>query len=228
MRESEGATLSADETVPLRGRGNISEQAYQYLRSLILARQLVPGEVFTERRLAEQVNASRTPLRAAIGRLEGEGLVERLSNGSIVIRQVAVEELMQILVIRRLLEGEAAAQAASRAPAGAILAMIEESRAVTVQPQIEFDPFWEYDDRFHFLIAEQSGKPLLAALIRDLRDRARMCHVVRMEKNFEQQAREHIAVLEAVAAGDSNAAREAMATHIDRVRERFMRWLFSD
>jgi len=55
-----------------------------------------------------------------------------------------------------------------------------------------------------------------------------MAHVVRMERNFEQQAREHIAVLQAVADKKPDEARQAMADHIDRVRERFMRWLFSD
>ncbi|NLS07055.1 GntR family transcriptional regulator [Rhizobium sp. P32RR-XVIII] len=211
-----------------RDQTKISEQAYQYMRSLILARELGPGDVFTERKLAEQINASRTPLRAAINRLVGEGLVARLSNGSIVIRQVAVEELMEILVIRRLLEGEAAAQAAHRSTPGSVDKILEKSRAILEDPDLEFDPFWEYDDEFHLFVADASGKPLLAQYIRNLRDKARMCHVVRMEKNFEQQAREHIAVLEAVAEKKPDEARQAMATHIDRVRERFMRWLFTE
>lgn len=209
-----------------RDQTKLSEQAYQHLRSLILARELGQGDVFTERKLADQINVSRTPLRAAIHRLVGEGLVSRLSNGSLVIRQVAVEELMEILVIRRLLEGEAAAQAASRSTPGSVEAILEKSRAIVADPGLEFDPFWEYDDAFHVFIAEASGKPMLAAYIRNLRDKARMCHVVRMEKNFEQQASEHIAVLQAIADRKPDEARDAMSNHIDRVRERFMRWLF--
>jgi DNA-binding GntR family transcriptional regulator len=211
-----------------RDQTKISEQAYQYLRSLILARELGPGEVFTERKLAEQISASRTPLRAAINRLVGEGLVSRLSNGTIVIRQVAVEELMEILVIRRLLEGEAAAQAAYRSTPGGMDDMLRKSVAVLQNPAIEFDEFWEYDDKFHYFIADASGKPLLAQYIRNLRDKARMCHLVRMEQNFEQQAREHIAVLEAVGQNQPDEARQAMTVHIDRVRERFRRWLFAE
>lgn len=220
----------AEEPTSITGKDQtkISEQAYQYLRSLILARELGPGDVFTERKLAEQIKASRTPLRAAINRLVGEGLVSRLSNGSIVIRQVAIEELMEILVIRRLLEGEAAAQAAHRSTPGSVDAILEKSRAIVADPSLEFDPFWEYDDEFHLFIANASGKPMLAQYIRNLRDKARMAHVVRMEKNFEQQAREHIAVLQAVADKKPDEARQAMSDHIDRVRERFMRWLFTD
>lgn len=217
----------AKDSAPAASPG-LSEQAYQFLRSLILSRELGPGDVFTERKLADQINVSRTPLRAAINRLVGEGLVSRMANGAIVIRQVAIEELMEILVIRRLLEGEAAAQAAHRSSAADVAELLQESRRIVENNDLDFDAFWEYDDKFHVFLADASGKPLLAQYIRNLRDKARMCHVARMEKNFVQQALEHIAVLEAVAAGKPDEARQAMAAHIDRVRERFMRWIFSE
>jgi DNA-binding GntR family transcriptional regulator len=80
-------------------RASISEQAYQHLRSLIIEGELAPGAVVAERRLAEAMRASRTPLRAAINRLEGEGLVERQVNGSIVIHSVSIDELLTILFV---------------------------------------------------------------------------------------------------------------------------------
>jgi DNA-binding GntR family transcriptional regulator len=216
---------SGARTPMAREKSSISEQAYQYLRSLILAQELGSGEIFTERRLADQINASRTPLRTAIIRLEGEGLIERLANGSIVIRQVPVEELLEIILIRRLLEGEAAAQCAQRASPEKIAAMMAQTQALLSDPNVEFDPFWSYDDSFHMFIAESSGKPLLAHMIQNLRDKARMCHMVRMEKNFTQQAHEHISVLQALENRNAEEARTAMTNHIDRVRERLLKWL---
>jgi DNA-binding GntR family transcriptional regulator len=206
---------------------NLTEQAYQYVRSLILAQELQPGEVFTERALADQLNASRTPMRAAINRLVGEGLVERLSNGTIVIKQVAIEELMDILIIRRMLEGEAASQAAQRHVPERVEAILQKSRDVAANPEMDLEPFWKYDDEFHEFVAEASGRPILRQHVQNIRQRARMCHVVRMEKNFEQQAMEHIAVLEAIAAGDASRARLAMEAHVDGVKERFVRWYFA-
>lgn len=206
---------------------SLTEQAYQYVRSLILAQELQPGEVFTERALADQLKASRTPMRAAINRLVGEGLVERLSNGTIVIKQVAIEELMDILIIRRMLEGEAAAQAAQRRIRNSVDGILQKSRDVAENPEMELEPFWKYDDEFHEFVAEASGRPILKQYVQNIRQRARMCHVVRMEKNFENQAVEHIAVLEAIAAGDSPRARAAMEAHVDGVRDRFVRWYFA-
>jgi DNA-binding GntR family transcriptional regulator len=51
-----------------------------------------------------------------------------------------------------------------------------------------------------------------------------MCHVVRMERNFADQAKEHLAVLEGIAAKDHERARSAMIAHTDKVRDRFLRW----
>lgn len=210
-----------------RKPASLTEQAYQYVRSLILAQELQPGEVFTERALADQLNASRTPMRAAINRLVGEGLVERLSNGTIVIKQVAIEELMDILIIRRLLEGEAAAQAAQRHAPNSVDTILGKSRDVAKHPEMDLEPFWKYDDEFHDFVAKASGRPILQQHVQNIRQRARMCHVVRMEKNFEEQALEHIAVLEAIAAGDAAGARRAMERHVDGVKDRFVRWYFT-
>jgi DNA-binding GntR family transcriptional regulator len=219
--------ISTKTKVAARKPASLTEQAYQYVRSLILAQELQPGEVFTERALADQLNASRTPMRAAINRLVGEGLVERLSNGTIVIKQVAIEELMDILIIRRLLEGEAAAQAAQRHTDNSVESILEKSRELAKHPEMDLEPFWKYDDEFHEFVANASGRPILKQHVQNIRQRARMCHVVRMEKNFEQQALEHIAVLEAIAAGDAAVARKAMELHVDGVKDRFVRWYFT-
>jgi DNA-binding GntR family transcriptional regulator len=206
-------------------RTSVSEQTYQHLRSMILGRELAPGTTVSERRLAEAINISRTPLRSAIHRLEGEGLVERLANSSVVIRTVSVDELLEILLIRRLLESEAAGFAAGQLPAAEIERLRRESEHFAAAPEVEFEAFWRHDDRFHDAIADAAGKPLLAGLIKDLRGKARMCHIRRMPRTFQAQGREHIALLDALASGDAARARAAMAEHLDAVRNRLLAWL---
>ncbi|WP_339114954.1 GntR family transcriptional regulator [Thioclava sp. GXIMD2076] len=212
------------ENLELEKASSLSEQAYQYVRSLILTGELQPGAVFTERKLAAQLEFSRTPFRTAITRLIGEGLAERLSNGTLVIREVPLDELLQIMVIRRQLESEAAAQTALRADTAELSALIDETREIMSTPQTELETFWAYDDRFHNFVANASCMPLLAKMIRENRDRVRMCNVARMERNFSDQAKEHLTVLEAISDRDADRARAAMAEHAHRVRERFLRW----
>jgi DNA-binding GntR family transcriptional regulator len=206
-------------------RTSIAEQTYQQLRSMIFEHKLAPGTVFTERRLAEAINISRTPLRTAISRLEGEGLVERLPNSSVIVRTFSIDELLEILLIRRLLESEAACLAAGRLPVLQLEALRGESERFAGEPEADFEAFWRHDDTFHGAVAEACGKPLLGALIADLRRKARMCHVRRMPKSCQAQAREHLTVLDALAAGDGPQARAAMADHLDKVRSRLLTWL---
>ncbi|MBR0823815.1 GntR family transcriptional regulator [Bradyrhizobium liaoningense] len=63
----------------LRSDGNVTETTYRKLLDLIESRQLAPGEVIEERRLALRLKVSRTPLRAGISRLLGEGRLDQRS-----------------------------------------------------------------------------------------------------------------------------------------------------
>src|ERR1700750_978394 len=71
-----------------RSDGSVTEATYRKLLDLIESRQLAPGEVIEERRLALRLKVSRTPLRAGISRLLGEGRLEQLSNGSVIVRNI--------------------------------------------------------------------------------------------------------------------------------------------
>ncbi len=213
------------ESAEEREKPTLSEGAYQHLRSRILAGELAPGTALTERRLADVLGASRTPLRTAITRLEGEGLIERAAGGGFVVRQVMLDELMEILSIRRLLEAEAAALAAERMPMAEVQALLTATRQLTANPHVAAEHYWTYDDAFHRDVARGSGKSLLAQMIEELRGRARMCHVKTMDRQFAAQAAEHLNILEALSARDSAGARRATEAHIDGVRARLLAWL---
>lgn len=207
---------------------SVSERTYQDLRARIMDGRLAPGTVLSERRLAELIDISRTPLRAALGRLEGEGLVERLANRSVAIRRFSVEDLLEILVVRRPLEAEAAALAAGRVELAVVERLEAEAAGFARDPEPDFERFWDHDDRFHVAVAGGSGHPMLAKLIGDLRDKARMCHIARMPLTFRAQGEEHLRVLAALRTGEPERARVAMQAHLDAVRRRLVAWLGGD
>lgn len=82
----------------------LAETAYARLRDDIVAGRIAAETVLSERALTETLGLSRTPLRAAISRLESEGMVDRLSNGVVLVRSVTVEQLLQIVQLRQTLE----------------------------------------------------------------------------------------------------------------------------
>ena len=87
----------------------LSDTAYERLRDDIVAGRIAAETVLSERALTETLGLSRTPLRAALSRLESEGIVDRLSNGVVLVRSVTVEQLLQIVQLRQKLEAAAAA-----------------------------------------------------------------------------------------------------------------------
>ena len=203
----------------------LAQQAYKDIKQRILEGAIKAGDLLTERTLAIESGISRTPLRAAISRLQTEGVISRLANGALMVLPVSVEQLLEIVQIRRLMEAAAAARAAERPMTPAL----EQSRQI-MQSYVDgkgvaFDHFWMDDDVFHEAVAEAADLHLLPAMLREMRSIARRCTITRTHDRFAEQAAEHIAVIDAIEAGNSVAAAAAMEAHFDSVRSRFLGWL---
>jgi DNA-binding GntR family transcriptional regulator len=205
--------------------GSISEQTYQELRSRILDGRLAPGVTMSERGMAEAIGVSRTPLRAAISRLEGEGLVERLGSGGVTIRRYSIDDLFQILTVRRPLEAEAAGLATGHIDLDTLTTLTDEAQNFATGRWTQRERFWSHDDALHRLIAEMSGQDLLSDYIIELRNRARMCHVAQMPPHFREQGAEHLDLLECLGGHDPEASNAAMRRHLDAVEARLVSWL---
>lgn len=204
---------------------SLSETAYQRLRAQILDGTLKQGAILRERRMADAIGVSRTPLRAAVVRLEGEGLVERSATGAVMIRRYYIDDLLQILTVRRALESEGAALATRRIDAAALQALRVDAADFAEGDNVDFEEFWRHDDAFHLCIAEASGEQLLSTMIADLRRKAHMCHLPNMQANFVHQGMEHLRILDALAGTDPDLSRREVLNHLQAVRDRLIEWL---
>lgn len=204
----------------------LAQQAYNAIKQKILSQQYQPEEVLTERGLAEELGISRTPLRSAISRIEKEGVVYRLDNGALLVRRVSVEQLLEIVQVRRILEGAAAARAAENGMTGALTASRDVMKhCLDPETNMAFDDFWELDDDFHNAVIDAADLPMLGGMIQKLRVTARRCTITRVHDQFAAQAQDHLAVIAGIEAGAADEARLAMEHHFDNVRIRFLDWL---
>nr|WP_321463053.1 GntR family transcriptional regulator [uncultured Cohaesibacter sp.] len=204
----------------------LAQQAYNAIKQKILSQQYQPETVLTERGLAAELGISRTPLRSAISRIEKEGVVYRLDNGALLVRRVSIEQLLEIVQIRRILEGAAASRAAENGMTQALAASrkVMES-CLDIDNNMAFDDFWLLDDAFHNAVIDAAHLPILGGMIQKFRVTARRCTITRVHDKFDAQARDHLTVISAIEAGDGEAARGAMEHHFDNVRTRFLDWL---
>lgn len=194
--------------------GNLSNLAYKSVAELIRGRRLRGGETIIESRLADQLNISRTPLREALQRLEGEGLVIKGNGRSFKVRHVDLGEYLQSLRVREVLEPEAAAMAAGHIPRQRLAEVHAEINSLRDARGYHTDAHWRSDDNLHELFALHAGNEVLARVIRDLRVTTRLFEIARLADRVEPDALEHLAILEALESEDPKAARRAVQAHI--------------
>jgi DNA-binding GntR family transcriptional regulator len=199
----------------------LSTVAYGAVLDMILRGTIAPGELVTERLIAARLGMSRTPVREAVRRLEGEGTLERQRDGSLVVRPYSMEEFLHALAVRRLLEGEAARLAAGKISRE----MLDAARERIARLRSEGLAARRDDRDFHAAIAEASGNPVLATVISDLRKRTAMFRLGRLPERLDQVCDEHLTIVDALASGDGEAARAAMQTHVDNVRAHLLQRL---
>lgn len=133
------------------------------IRDLILGGQFPIGERLSEVPLADQLGISRTPIRAALARLEQEGLLEKSPSGGYVARAFTIDEVIDAIELRGVLEGTAARLAAERGVEPRKLADISRvvdaiGEALTPDPvRMDFERYVERNDEFHRLLAGLAG-----------------------------------------------------------------------
>ena len=91
----------------------LRERIYLHLREAITKNMLLPGERITEKKIAEELNVSITPVREALLQLNVEGFVEIKAHRNAVVKQISLTEIAELYEIQGLLEGFAARQASS-------------------------------------------------------------------------------------------------------------------
>lgn len=196
------------------GAFNLSNLAYNAISEMIRRRRLRGGEMIVEARLADSLGISRTPLREALQRLEGEGLVVKGTGRSYLVRNVDLGEYLQSLKCREILEPEAASLAAGRIPASEMVKVRAEINQLRVAVPYHTDAHWASDDNLHELFARHCGNDVLADLVRKLRVTTRLFEIARLADRLEPDSAEHLAIVEALEQEDAKAARKAVQNHI--------------
>lgn len=191
---------------------NLTDRAYAVVRRLILQRELSGGEVLVEGRLAERLQMSRTPLREALLRLEGEGLLVRANARSYAVRRITASHYFQCLQVRERLESQAVSLAMGRVPVAEVKAL--RTNILALDSSQQGSSHWQADDEIHALFARASGNAMLAETIAHLRVLCRLFEVVDPFNRIEDDRTEHLAILDAYVAGQEKAAEEAVVAHL--------------
>lgn len=195
------------------GDDALSDRVHAAVTELIKSQQMHGGDIIVESRLAELLGVSRTPLREALQKLEGEGLVVR--NGrSFVVRAVGLAEYLQSLKVREVLEGEAAALGAGRVPAAVIQTVRENIDKLLSAPHYLSEAHLQSDDEVHGLLVDYCGNPVLGQMIQHLRMVTRLYETLNLADRLAPDSSEHLEIIEALEGGDGKIARQKAQQHL--------------
>jgi DNA-binding GntR family transcriptional regulator len=205
----------------------LAEEAYEAIFAQLMALRIAPGSRITVDNLARELNVSQTPIREALGRLEGEGLVIKTHLiGYSAAPQISRSRFDELYDLRLLLEPEAA-----RRTAGAMtpdrLAILREVAGVMSRRQggderVRYSAFARQDAVFHDRILEFAGNELIRETLAHQHTHFHIFRLMFHSRVTEEALDEHEALLDAFAAGDGRAAKRAMHTHIERSRDRLL------
>ncbi|CDM63286.1 MULTISPECIES: GntR family transcriptional regulator [Rhizobium] len=186
----------------------------------ILALRMPPGMLLQEKRIAEEFNVSRTPVREALLRLSEGGLVDIYPQSGTVVSRVPVSAIPEAVVVRKSLEGTTVERAAEVATAGDIdrlNSIISRQRSLAALG--DTSAFHDEDEAFHEAVAEIAGYPGIWTILKTVKvqiDRARRLTLPVLGR-MDNVVHEHGLIRDAVAAHDVEAARAAMMHHLSAV-----------
>lgn len=211
---------------PIPKRVSLGDDVYETLLSQLVALKIPPGSRISVDALVRQMGVSQTPIRAALIRLENEGLVVKTHNvGFSAAPMPSRDKFEQIYDLRLLLEPYAAEHATHRLTDASSEELAVLARGMTDpaghDTERAYGKFAVQDAKFHALIAVQSGNLLVAE---SLGRSFAHSHLFRLHFHSavtRGAIEEHARIVAAMAERNPKAARAAMEAHIVQSRDRW-------
>lgn len=211
---------------------NANEVVYLKLREAIIYGEYPPGTALGEVELSERYQVSRTPVREALKRLAGEGLVSTRTRG-LAVNAFSSSDVMEVYDLRALLEGYAASLAAKHARPDQIEQLrvhnarylsVVESKPTTTDPELHAEHAKEVmaqNGLIHSLVLDCAGNERLNFLM------SRVMVLPLIFRSFywydahelRISAEAHVLLINAIANQDADRARSAMTEHIFHARD---------
>lgn len=199
---------------------SLANQAYAALREEIATGKLAENTPLVEDDLAERLGVSRTPIRAAIGRLTHEGFAEKIGPKGVVVSRLTFTDMLEVFDIREGLEATAAELAASRMDTSVLAGLRTLMEGLLAQSEAG-QAITEAGDEVHVEVLKACGNPRLVRIL-DVH-RALLMRIDRTARavpsRLEKSLHEHLAILEALEARDAELAYQRTRAHIRSTRK---------
>jgi phosphonate utilization transcriptional regulator len=214
---------SPNPTIALLQTSSLANAVQQDIERAILAGEHPPGSKLIEAALAQKMGVSRGPVREAFRMLEEAGLVRTEKNRGVFVRDIPIDEALEIFDLRAAMEelvGRILAGQATPAQLRELRSLVDAmEKAVKAQ---DADEYHLLNLRFHDRLVEMAGNRKLTALYRKLINELSLFRRLNLADGgvLPISAGEHRQIVKAIAAGDPEAAGKALYRHVMDSRQR--------
>jgi DNA-binding GntR family transcriptional regulator len=175
---------------------DLKSEVYKIIKEGIRHREFLPGMQLKESDLVEKLGVSRTPIREALNQLSKEGIIEIFPRRGAFVKNCSKEEVIEILILREVLEGVAARLATSRMNDERIRKLEEFFK----EHQEGLIDYGQADEKFHSEIIQASGSARLLELVNNLKDNLQMLDMRAVSFRYPERVRksmeEHLRIIE--------------------------------
>ena len=217
------ATVVPHPTITLLQTSSLTSVVQGELERMILSGELAPGAKLTEMALATRLGVSRGPLREAFRMLEEAGLVRTEKNRGVFVRDIPIEEAVEIFDLRAAMDelvGRRLAEHITAPQLKEVRSLVEQMEAA-----VKAKDTYHYhllNLKFHDRLVELAGNSKLTAIYRKLIKELSLFRRLNLADGgpMPGSVGKHRQIVRAIASGDADAAGKAMFDHVIESKER--------
>jgi DNA-binding GntR family transcriptional regulator len=208
--------------LPISRTKSLKEKAYDILKDLILTGRLEQGKLHNEKRLAEVLGVSRTPVREALLELSREGMVSFVPSKGVQVRKITTKQVQEVFELRRIIEGHII-KSISKQLTPADLKKIEKilGKQDRSSSKDEEAIFIEMDKEFHLFMASKMDNQQIETILKNLRDQIHLMGVraIKDQSRSQQVLKEHQRIFSALKKRDAKKAHDELMRHLNNTEK---------
>lgn len=198
---------------------SLAKKAYTAIKEKIVNCEYLPETVLNEAGLIAELGVSRTPIREALSRLEHENLVRIMPKRGIFVTGFSLSDVREIYQVRELMEPHIIRLWGARI-AKPVLETLK-TTLLAMKPDTPEREFYRLDFELHRTIYDHCENKHFVQLLDRVFDQNHRIRILsgKLQHRLESSREEHLAIVEALLAGDTEAAARAMAAHLEQSRK---------
>lgn len=199
-----------------------AQEIYDRLRGMIMSLQLMPGSRITENQLADFFNVSRTPIRAALQRLENDRLLSIKAKQGCYVRNIDMLQISHYYDVRVALENLVLGEINQLRDKSDLQTLAERWNPATLFYGKDITPeLKQAEETFHQELADISRNTVLAGFIADINDHIRVVRLLGFpnEKSVMDTYEEHFRICNYLLANNLPSAQDEMTNHIRKSQD---------